>query len=89
MHYCYSAVHFVSMPNVIDIARLVYGRVCVMLWCPFVHLSVSVCPSCQPLQQHAAGLLLWAQWAGHIDRLLMAVHSRTASSVTFLASVGG
>jgi len=31
--------------------------------------TVSVCPI-RPLQQHAAGLLLWAQLAGDIDRLL-------------------
>jgi len=41
-----------------------------------VRLSVSpsvcpsVCPSYRPLQQHAAGLLLWARWARDIDRLL-------------------
>ena len=31
-----------------------------------------VCPSAcliRPLQQRAAGLLLWARWAGDIDRL--------------------
>ena len=39
---------------------------------PSVCLSVclSVCPIYQPLQQRAAGLLLWARRVGDIDRLL-------------------
>jgi len=49
----------------------------------------SVCPTYQPLQQRAAGLLLWARRPRNIDRLL---HSRrsaaTASSVTLSAGVG-
>jgi len=38
----------------------------------FFRLSVclSVCPVYRPLQQRAAGLLLWARRAGDIDRLL-------------------
>jgi len=36
----------------------------------------SVCPIC-PLQQRAAGLLLWARWVGDNDRLL---HGRCLSS---------
>jgi len=36
-----------------------------------------VCPIC-PLQQRAAGLLLWARWVGDIDRVL---HDRHRSSM--------
>jgi len=42
-----------------------------MVWCPSVRPSA--CPIYRPLQQRAAGLLLWAQRARNIDRLL---HSR-------------
>jgi len=37
---------------------------------------LSVCPV-RPLQQRAAGLLLWARWVGDIERLL---HSSGRSS---------
>jgi len=51
-------------------------------------IRLSVCPIYQPLQQRAAGLLLWARRAGDIDRLL---HDRrsaaTASSFTLSANV--
>jgi len=52
-------------------------------------VSETVCPIYQPLQQHAAVLLLCAQRAGDIDQLL---HSRcsaaTVSDVTLSADVG-
>jgi len=50
----------------------------------FFHLSVrpSVCPI-HPLQQRAAGLLLWAMRAGDIDRLLHGASAASASSVMF------
>ena len=41
-----------------------------------VSVRLSVCPI-RPLQQRAAGLLLWARRAGDIDRLL---HGRRRSS---------
>jgi len=41
-----------------------------------VSVRLSVCPI-RPLQQRAAGLLLWARRAGDIDRLL---HGRRHSS---------
>jgi len=41
-----------------------------------VSVRMSVCPI-RPLQQRAAGLLLWARRAGDIDRLL---HGRRRSS---------
>jgi len=50
----------------------------------------SVCPIVCPLHSAAAGLLLWAQRAGDIDRLLHGRRSAAnASSVTFTADVGG
>ena len=43
--------------------------------CPY--FRPSVCPSVRPLQQRAAGLLLWARRVADIDRLL---HGRRRSS---------
>jgi len=62
-----------------------------------VRLSVrlSLCPVYRPLQQRAAGLLLGAQQAGDIDRLLHGAFTAArgsaanASSVTFTAVVEG
>jgi len=43
-------------------------QVSVTVWCP------SICPIYLPLQQHAAGLLLWAWHAGDISRLVHGWH---------------
>jgi len=58
---------------IIDTARIVYGRVCVMVQYPSICLSVSlsvhlsVCPIYRLLHTSVVGLLLWAWWAGDID----------------------
>ena len=44
--------------------HIMQSRVYLMMRCP------SVCPI-HPLQQHVAGLLLWAQWAEDVDRWLL------------------
>jgi len=66
------------------------SRVCVTFRCP--SLCPSVCPIC-PLQQRAAGLLLWARLVGNIVRLLHAAAARRAAanagSTTFTAAVEG
>ena len=66
------------------------SRVRVAFRCP--SLCPSVCPI-RPLQQRAAGLLLWARWVGEIVRLLHgAAAGRAAAntgSTTFTAAVEG
>ena len=47
-------------------------------------VRLSVCPICQPLQQRAVGLLLWAPRAGDIDRLL---HGASATGAAAFRSV--
>ena len=48
---------------------------------PFVCLSacLSIRPTVQPPHATAAGFLLWALWAGDIDRLL---HSQQSTAAT-------
>jgi len=63
----------------------------VMVWRPSV--CSTVCPTYRPLQQHVAGLLLWAQPAG--DRSIAAATGRpaaqhsaaNASSITLSADI--
>jgi len=49
-------------------------------------------PVCRPLHAAGVGLLLWAQWAGDIDRQQQAAAERhsaaNASSATLLADIG-
>jgi len=61
-------------------ARIVCSSNVVTVRCPSV--CPSVCPFYRPLQQRAAGLLLWARRASDIDRLLQqaTAHSSTAAS---------
>ena len=90
--------------DVIDTARIVCDRVCVTIRCPSVGFArLSVCVShFAPEQRRAARLLLWARRAGNIDRQWRVPSSSgataraaarrsaaNASSVTFIADVGG
>ena len=61
-------VHTQHLLIIFDTARMVNSRVCVTVRCPSVRLSV--CSGYRLLQHRAAGLLLRAQQAGDIDRLL-------------------
>jgi len=65
--------HFTCGDRHIDTARIVCDRVYVTAGCPSVP---SVCTSYRALQQRAAGLLLSAQLAGEIPRLLHGRGSR-------------
>ena len=54
-----------------------------------VGVRPSVCPIIRPPHATAAGLLLWARWAGDIDRLLHGRRSAaTASKCHVSADVG-
>jgi len=61
-----------------DSALLTQRRIYVTVRCPSVCLSV--CPIYRPLQQRAAGLLLWARRTGDIDRQRRPPSSTAASS---------
>ena len=74
---------------VVDIVRIVCGRVCVTIRCPSVYLSV--CPShIAPQPRRAAGLLLWAPRTGAAAFRSISTAARrsaaNASSVVFTAT---
>ena len=63
------------------------GRVYVTVRC--LSVCPSVCPIYRPLQQRAAGLLLWALQAGDIDRLLHGASAAAGAAASRSISATG
>jgi len=78
-------------PEIVDTVRTVMrSRVYETVWCPSVRPSVRLC-ECGPADSSkatAAGLLLWARWAGDINRLLQQRRRANAGNATLSAYVG-
>jgi len=80
---CQTMIYFCIYLSIVDTVRVVMrSRVYKTVLRPSVRLSV--CPIYRPLQQRAAGLLLWAPQAGNIDRLL---HGASASGAAAFRSI--